>query len=85
MQSKWFLQVQVENSKLIFNLRFNLCLCFYHYSSLERRCRNIEHNNSPYDLVLATLKIYSDSITADIVNKVSGHLLTLKLEGVKVM
>lgn len=53
-------------------------------SGLSRRCRRMQPDNSPFELVPATLNIYSDSITADIVNKENGHLFVLKLEGVKV-
>lgn len=49
-----------------------------------RRCRKVEHNNSPYELVPATLNTYSDSITADLINKNNGHLFVLKVEGVQV-
>lgn len=52
--------------------------------SIDRRCRKIQPDNSPYELVPATLNTYSDSITADIVNKENGHLFVLKLEAVKV-
>lgn len=44
----------------------------------------MEHNNSPYELVPATLNSYSDSITADLINKNNGHFFVLKVEGVQV-
>lgn len=60
---------------------------FFHFFSIhlkKRRCRKVEHNNSPFELVPATLNSYSDSITADLINKNNGHFFVLKVEGVKV-
>lgn len=55
-----------------------------HIFFIYRRCRKVQPDNSPYQLVPATLNTYSDSITADILNKDNGHLFVLKLEAVKV-
>lgn len=44
----------------------------------------MQPNNSPYQLVPATLNTYSDSITADILNKENNHLFVFKLEALKV-
>lgn len=58
--------------------------CLKYPFHANRRCRKMEHNNSPYELVPATLNSYSDSITADLLNKNNGHIFVLKVEGVKV-
>lgn len=50
----------------------------------NRRCRKLEHNNSPYELIPGTLNTYSDSITVEIKNTKNGHLFILKVEGLKV-
>lgn len=49
----------------------------------NRRCRKVEHNKSPYQLIPATINTYADSIEADLVNKNNGVLFMLKVEGVE--
>lgn len=48
-----------------------------------RRCRKVQPGNSQFQLVPGTLNSYSNSITADIINKENNHLFVLKLEALK--
>lgn len=63
---------------------FFFVFSIFYFLFLYRRCRSIQPDDSPYDLVAGSLNIYSDSITADLINRETGHLYSFKLEGVKV-
>ncbi|XP_031625087.1 neutral alpha-glucosidase AB-like isoform X1 [Contarinia nasturtii] len=52
-------------------------------SSFCRRCRKVEHNNSSFELLPATLNTHSDSIKVHLLNKNNGHIFLLKVEGVQ--
>jgi hypothetical protein len=54
------------------------------FATPYRRSRNVNREKSPYEIVPNTLNTNANYITADIVDKDSGHLFVLKLEGIKV-
>lgn len=84
MRTKQFLQVRFFFICSWQSMQIKRLIEHNFFFVTKRRCRKIEHNNSPYELVPATLNTYSDSITADLVNKNNGHLFVLKVEGVQV-
>lgn len=49
-------------------------------SSFCRRSRKVQSSGSKYSLIPGTLNTYSDSITADLINKENHHQFTFKLE-----
>lgn len=49
-------------------------------SLLCRRSRKVQSSGSKYALIRGTLNTYSDSLTADLINKENHHQFTLKLE-----
>lgn len=48
-------------------------------SSFCRRCRKVQPDNSQFHLVPGSLNTYSDSVTADLVNKENDHLFVVKV------
>lgn len=59
-------------------------ILFYEIIILNRRSRNIQHEPSPFEVILDTLNINPNFITVDIRNNDNGNIFTLKVEGVKV-
>ncbi|XP_034119570.1 neutral alpha-glucosidase AB [Drosophila albomicans] len=49
-------------------------------SSFCRRSRKVQSSGSKYSLISGTLNTYSDSVTADLLNKENHHQFTFKLE-----
>ncbi|XP_034478778.1 neutral alpha-glucosidase AB [Drosophila innubila] len=49
-------------------------------SSFCRRSRKVQSSGSKYSLIPGTLNTYSDSLTADLINKENHHQFTFKLE-----
>ncbi|XP_023175225.1 neutral alpha-glucosidase AB [Drosophila hydei] len=49
-------------------------------SSFCRRSRKVQSSGSKYALIRGTLNTYTDSVTADLINKENHHQFTLKLE-----
>ncbi|XP_030569070.1 neutral alpha-glucosidase AB [Drosophila novamexicana] len=49
-------------------------------SSFCRRSRKVQSSGSKYALIRGTLNTYTDSVTADLINKENHHQFTMKLE-----
>lgn len=59
-------------------------MCDNNYCCLNsRRCRKVQPDNSPYQVVPGSLNTYSDSVTAELVNADNDYRFLLKVAALK--
>ncbi|XP_070507636.1 neutral alpha-glucosidase C-like [Chironomus tepperi] len=79
MKFKLFLLLCAVNFSFVINVPENLTKkC--EQSSFCRRCRNIEANKSPFDIVFSTVSYTENEVKMDIINKNTQNVLHMKLE-----